>query len=319
MKSFSTMLSLLIVSLMTVQAIAIPATPSGWMFQSAQTSFSTDGEVPYLTLNGHAFSGFHLEQLEDFVNVTVRLEGEVIPGELTKTLLPKTLVWRPSEDIKLDQEYVVTIASKTENQPEATVEQRQVVWREDSHSSDDLALRKLTTELFRVSVREECDDEYSWADQDGCGQIIASETHWRVEAAIEMDTRFNQFALGRIAVGETEKDALSNMTERPYQRLTVEDAAYLRVSGGNRNDWNEPTACLALEVITPLGETLHDAAECFDIPGTATKTGTEEFNRIDARGCEITTNSLNSRTLWLVVLTLAIAWSRKYSLGFRRV
>ena len=319
MKFFTGILSLLILSLMTVQAMAIPATPSGWMFQSAQTSFSTDGEIAYLTLNGHTFTGFHLEQIEDFVDVTVRLEEEVIPGELTKTLLPKTLIWRPSEDIKLDQEYVVTIASKTENQPEATVEQRQVVWREDSHSFDEMALRRPTTELYRVSVRENCDDEYSWADQDGCGQIIANETHWRVEAAIEMDTRFNQFALGRIAVGETEEDALANMTVRQYQRLTVEDAAYLRVSGGNRNDWDEPTACLALEVITPLGETLYDAIKCFDIPGTATKTETEEFNRIDARGCEITTNSLNSRTLWLVVLTLAIAWSRKYSLGFRSV
>ena len=319
MKSFSTMLSLLVVSLMTVQAKAIPATPSGWMFQSAQTSFSTDGEAAYITLNGYAFSGFRFEQIEDFVDVTVRLEEEVIPGELTKSLLPKTLIWRPSEDIELDQEYVVTIASKTENQPEQTVEQRQVVWSEDSHFSDDMALRRPTTELFRVSVREDCDNEYSWADHDGCGDIIANETHWRVEAAIEMDTRLNQFALGRIAVGETEENALSNMTERQFQRLTVEDAAYLSVSGGNRNDWDEPTACLALEVITPLGETLYDAVECFDIPGTATKNDTEEFNRIDARGCEITTNSLNSRTLWLFVLTFAIAWSRKYSLRFRRV
>ena len=157
------------------------------------------------------------------------------------------------------------------------MEQRQIVWNEDSHFSDEMELRRPTTEIFRVSVREDCDDEYSWADHDGCGDIIANETHWRVEAAMKMDTRLNQIALGRIALRETEENALSNMTERQYQRLAVEDAAYLSVSGGNRNDWDEPTACFALRVITPLGETLHDAVKCFDIPGAATINDTEDL------------------------------------------
>ena len=304
---------------MTVQALATPTTPSCWNFQSAQTSFSTDGEVAYLALNGYAFSGFYVEQIEDFVDVTVRLEEEVIPGEFSTALLPKTLVWGPSEDIEFDQEYFVTIASKTDDKPEPTMEQRQVVWSEGSHSSGDLALRKLSTELFGVSVRDDCEDRYSSADHDGCGDIIANETQWRVEAAIEMDTHLNQFALGQIALGEDEEDAQSNITVRQYQRLTVADAAYISVSGGNRSDWDEPTACFALEVITPLGGVLFDAIECSDIPGTATKNETEEFNRIDAHGCEITVRSLDSRSLWLGLLTFAIAWSRKHSLNFRRL
>ena len=64
MKLFTGMLSLLVLSLMTVQAIAIPATPSGWLFQSVKVVFLMTSEQPISHSMGMPSVVFTLSKLK---------------------------------------------------------------------------------------------------------------------------------------------------------------------------------------------------------------------------------------------------------------
>ena len=94
-----------------------------------------------------------------------------------------------------------------------------------------------------------------------------TETHWSVEAAVEVGRNHNQFILGRVAIGTDEASAEDKLETARFRLLSVEDAAYLRANGGKLADWAGARGRLAVEVIKADGTPIIADSKCFDMPG----------------------------------------------------
>ena len=322
MKRLMTLITLSIALSHISPASACISDPSGWNYQSHQAAYSLDERAPYLILNG--FVGeLSLDELRESVEVIATRDGEEILGELDVSPGRGTLIWRPEIAPEPDVEYTVTISSQQEYGPEPIVNEVTTMWPSTPLSTDEISLRSTTTDLFDSEVYGDCLDLDEWGDFcGGCPRdVIDTEEHWRVEAAVEIDRGFNQFILGRIAVGADEREALDKLQEQPHLRLSVEDATYLMASGGLREGWGDE-ACLALEVIRPNGDALFNTTECFEIPHQASvdaEADTESDRPTDmladaSGGCDMTTAAPRVTATWALMLSFLFGWYRRRAL-----
>ena len=322
MKRLMTLVTLSIALSHIGPASACAPEPSGWNYQSHRATYSLDERVPYLILNGFV-GGLSIDELRESVEVIATRDGEEILGELDVSPRRGTLIWRPENAPESDVEYTVTITSQQEYGPEPIETEVTAMWPSTPLSTDGISLRSTATDLYDREVYGDCLDIDEWGDFcGGCErEVIDTEEHWRVEAAVEIDRGFNQFILGRIAVGVDEREALDKLQEQPHLRLSVEDATYLQASGGLREGWGDE-ACLALEVVMPNGDALFNTTECFELAPQASvdgETDGESDRSSDmlaeaSGGCDMTAASPQVTAMWALMLSFLFGWYRRRAL-----
>lgn len=323
MKRLMTLITLSIALSHISPASACIAEPSGWNYQSHQAAYSLDEREPYLILNGFVGGGLSIDLLRASVEVIATRDGEELLGELDVSPASGTLIWRPESAPEPDVEYTVMISSLHEYESEPIVTEVTAMWSSIPLSTDGISLRSTTTDLFDSKVYGDCLDFNESGDFcGGCElEVIDTEEHWRVEAAVEIDRGFNQFILGRISVGGDEREALEKLQELPHLRLSVEDATYLQALGGLREGWDDE-ACLALEVIRPNGDMLFNTTECFELPPQASVDGepdAESDRSTDmlanaSGGCDMTAAAPRVTAMWALMLSFLFGWYRRRAL-----
>ncbi|MGC6418542.1 MAG: hypothetical protein ACON3Z_15570 [Bradymonadia bacterium] len=310
-------LATIALALITVDAAACLPEPTGWTYRAHRADYAGDSGAATIVFIGHAYGGFRSEALDELVTVHLSDGDQDIAGELTVSPADQALVWTASEPIEADRPYTLTFSSGASDYRPAHTEELTVEWPEAAIRVGQVNLRDPSPHSYVTDVLGDCKPDGPMDSCGGCERIVErTETHWSVEAAVEIGRNHNQFILGRVAIGTDEASAEDKLETARFRLLAVEDAAYLRANGGKLADWVGARGCLAVEVIKADGTPIIADSKCFDMPGANDRDpGGErpdlETDVVEIGGCDTMAGSATNSATWLTTMALLIGLIRR--------
>ena len=238
-----------------------------------RADYAGDSGAATIVFIGHAYGGFNSEVLDELVTVHLSDGDQDIAGELTVSPADQALVWTASEPIEADRPYTLTFSNEASDYEPARTKALTVEWPEAAIGVGQVNLRDPSPRSYVTDVLGDCRPDGPVNSCGGCERIVErTETHWSVEAAVEIGRNHNQFILGRVALGTDEASAEDKLETARFRLLAVEDAAYLRANGGKLADWAAARGCLAVEVIKADGTPIIADSKCLICPAPTTAT-----------------------------------------------